>query len=75
MFGEPTSSPLLKAVLVVEHMRREVHSFVSFNKSIACVVREKDYTGKMMFVCHAYRCHSHVKVIVDHLGHIVPSRF
>eukprot|EP01147_Barroeca_monosierra_P001618 gene1618-4754_t len=57
------------AVLVVEHMRREVHSFVSFNKSIACVVREKDYTGKMMFVCHAYRCHSHVKAreIADHL--------
>ncbi|EGD74770.1 hypothetical protein PTSG_07006 [Salpingoeca rosetta] len=51
------------AELVVEHHRRNIYTFSAFDKAVACVMREKDFTGKLAYVCHAYKCRDKRKAL------------
>eukprot|EP00049_Salpingoeca_infusionum_P016153 m.326363 g.326363 ORF g.326363 m.326363 type:complete len:413 (-) comp16021_c0_seq7:3291-4529(-) len=58
------------ALLVTEHSRHDIVTFLAFDKFVTCIVEEDDpLTAEKMLLCHAYKCREKSKAIeiADHL--------
>eukprot|EP00056_Hartaetosiga_gracilis_P005428 m.84556 g.84556 ORF g.84556 m.84556 type:complete len:522 (-) comp12161_c0_seq3:167-1732(-) len=55
--------------LVIEHDREKIIRFLSFDRIVAVVVKEMDFTDKLVFNCHAYKLKNQSMAfeVADHL--------
>eukprot|EP00055_Hartaetosiga_balthica_P018179 m.129875 g.129875 ORF g.129875 m.129875 type:complete len:482 (-) comp9464_c0_seq7:2134-3579(-) len=55
--------------MIMEHDRDKIVNFLSFDRIVAIVVKETDFTDKVVFNCHAYKLSHQNKAfeVADHL--------